>query len=179
MFDDRTERENAPKPLESRLVGLRQSGDGSVTELPVEHLLLLRGADGFAPSRVPLATLARGMVADALGFARGEIGERMAQRHRQERFNDLPSRVESVNRGFDFQAAELAAARSRLSQLAREGDQVASAELAKIKERQRRLTVSRNRRLAELQAEPECIRVGEVEILVHRPGGAGSGRGGG
>ena len=167
LFDDRTDCENAPKPLESRLVGLRQSGDGSVTELPVEHLLLLRGADGFAPSRVPLATLARGMVADALGFARGEIGERMAQLHRQGRFDDLPSRVESVNRGFDFQAAELAAARSRLSQLAREGDQVASAELAKIKERQRRLTASRNRRLAELQAEPERVRVGEVEILVH------------
>ena len=167
LFDDRTERENAPKPIESRLVGLRQSSDGSLAELPVEHLLLLRGADGFAPSRVPLATLARGMVADALGFAREEVGDRLAQRHRQERFNDLPSRVESVNRGFDFQAAELAAARSRLNQLAREGDQVASAELAKIKERQRRLTASRNRRLAELQAEPECVRVGEVEILVH------------
>ena len=107
------------------------------------------------------------MVADALGFARGEIGEQMAQLHRQGRFDDLPSRVESVNRGFDFQAAELAAARSRLSQLAREGDQVASAELAKIKERQRRLTASRNRRLAELQSEPERVQVGEVEMLVH------------
>ena len=93
LFDDRTERENAPKPIESRLVGLRQSSDGSLAELPVEHLLLLRGADGFAPSRVPLATLARGMVADALGFARGEIGEQMAQLHRQGRFDDLPSHV--------------------------------------------------------------------------------------
>ena len=118
LFDDRTERENAPKPIESRLVGLRQSGDGTLTELPVEHLLLLRGADGFAPSRVPLATLARGMVADALAFAREEIGERIAQLHRQGRFDDLSSRVESVNRGFDFQAAELAAARARLNQRA-------------------------------------------------------------
>ena len=167
LFDDRTERENAPKPLESRLIGLRQSGDGSVTELPVEHLLLLRGADAFAPSRVPLATLARGMVADALGFARGEIGERLAQSHRQERFDDLPSRVESVNRGFDFQAAELAAARSRLNHLARDGDRDAAAELAKIKERQRRLTAARNRHLDELRAEPERVQVGEVEILVH------------
>ena len=167
LFDDRTDRENAPKLLESRLVGLRQSGDSSVTELPVEHLLLLRGADGFAPSRVPLATLARGMVADALEFARGEIGERIAQLHRQERFDNLPSRVESVNRGFDFQAAELAAARSRFSQLARDGDRDAGAELGVIKDRQRRLTVSRNRRLDALRSEPECIRVGEVEILAH------------
>ncbi len=167
LFDDRTDCENAPKPLESRLIGLRQSGDGSVTELPVEHLLLLRGADAFAPSRVPLATLARGMVADALGFAREEVGERMAQSHRQERFDDLPSRVESVNRGFDFQAAELAAARSRLNHLARDGDRDAAAELAKIKERQRRLTAARNRHLDELRAEPERVQVGEVEILVH------------
>ena len=167
LFNEDGEGENAPKPLESRLVGLRQSGDGTLTELPVEHLLLLRGADGFAPSRVPLATLARGMVADALGFAREEVGDRLAQRHRQERFNDLPSRVESVNRGFDFQAAELAAARSRLSQLARDGDRDAAAGLGVVKDRQRRLTVSRNRRLNELRAEPECVQVGEVEILVH------------
>ena len=167
LFDDRAERENAPKPIESRLVGLRQSSDGTLTELSVEHLLLLRAADGFAPSRVPLATLARGMVADALAFAREEIGERIAQLHRQGRFDNLPSRVESVNRGFDFQAAELAAARARFSQLARDGDQVKAAELAKIKDRQRRLTTSRYRHLAELQAEPERVQVGEVEILVH------------
>ncbi len=167
LFDDRTERENAPKPIESRLVGLRQSGDGSLTEIPVEHLLLLRGADGFAPSRVPLATLARGMVADAMAFAREEIGERIAQLHRQGRFDDLPSRAESVNRGFDFQAAELAAARARLNQRTRDGDRDAGAELGVVKDRQRRLTASRNRSLAELQAEPECIRVREVAMLVH------------
>ncbi|MDE0504043.1 MAG: DUF3883 domain-containing protein [Candidatus Poribacteria bacterium] len=167
LFDGDDECENASKPLESRLVGLRQSGDGSVTELPVEHLLLLRGADGFAPSRVPLATLARGMVAEALGVAREEIGERLAQFHRQGRFDNLSSLVEAVNRGYDFQAAELAAARSRLSQLARDGNQEASAELGVIKNRQRSLTASRNRRLAELRSEPECIRVGEVEMLVH------------
>ena len=167
LIEDRAERENVPKPLESRLVGLRQSGNGSVTELPVEHLLLLRGADDFAPSRVPLATLARGMVGEALGFAHEEIGEQLVQRHRRERFDGLPGLVEAVNRGYDFQAAELAAARSRLSQLARDRDREAAAELGVIKERQRRLTGSRNRSLDELQAEPELIRVGEVEMLVH------------
>ena len=167
LFEECAERENAPKPLESRLVGLRQSSDGSLTELPVEHLLLLRGADGFAPSRVPLATLARGMVGEALGFAREEVGERLVQLHREERLGDLPARAEAVNRGYDFQAAELAAARSHLSQLARDGDREAAAELGVIKERQRRLTASRKQRLDELRSEPECIRMGEVEILVH------------
>ena len=167
LFDEPGQGENAPKPLESRLVGLRQSSDGGVTELPVEHLLLLRGAEGFAPSRVPLATLARGMVADVVAFAREEIGGRMTQLHRGERLDNLPARVESVNRGFDFQAAELAAARSRLSQLARDGNRDAAAELAAVKGRQRRLTASRDRCLAELRAEPELIQVGEVEMLVH------------
>lgn len=167
LFDEDGDRENASKPLESRLVGLRQSSDGSVTELPVEHLLLLRGADGFAPSRVSLATLARGMVAEALEVAREETGERLAQFHRQGRFDNLPSLVEAVNRGYDFQAAELAAARSRLGQLARDGDREAAVELGVIKGRQRRLTASRTRRLDELRSEPECIQVGEVEMLVH------------
>ena len=167
LFDVHGQSENAPKPLESRLVGLRQSSDGGVTKLPVEHLLLLRGAEGFAPSRVPLATLARGMAADALTFAREEIGDRMVQLHRGERLDNLTARVESVNRGFDFQAAELAAARSHLSQLARDGNRDAAAELAAVKGRQRRLTASRDRCLAELRAEPERIQVGEVEILVH------------
>ena len=103
LFDEGGQGENAPKPLESRLVGLRQTSDGSVTELPVEHLLLLRGTKDFAPSRVPLATLARGMVVDALAFAREEIGDRMVQLHRGERLDNLTARAEAVNRGFDFQ----------------------------------------------------------------------------
>ena len=156
-----------PQPLESRLIGLRQSSDGTVEECPVEHLLLLRGAHGFAPSRVPLATLARNMVADADQFVREEVSERVVQVHRQRRLDDLPARLEFVNRGFDFQAAELAAFRSHLSKMVRDGNRHAQGELSKVKERQRSLTDSRNRRLAELQAEPDLIQVGEIEFLVH------------
>ncbi len=100
--------EAAPKPLESRLVGLRQSSDGTVEECPVEHLLLLREAQGFAPSRVPLATLARGLTLDAVRFAREDVVEGLVQAHRQRRIDELPARIGFVNRGFDFQAAELA-----------------------------------------------------------------------
>ena len=73
LWGDRSHGETAPKLLESRLVGLRQSSNGVVEECPVEHLLLLRGGQGFPPSRVPLATLARGMAADAARFAREEV----------------------------------------------------------------------------------------------------------
>ncbi len=153
--------------LDSQLVGLRQTKDGAVEEWPVEHLLLLRGAEGFAPSRVPLAAMARRMAPDAAGFARDEVTERLVQSHRQRILDDLPTRVESVNRGFDYQTAELAAARSRFTEKARAGDPHAKGELSKVKERQRSLTAARSRRLAELRAEPGHIRAGEVEILAH------------
>ena len=159
--------ETAQRLLESRLFGLRQSSDGAVEQCPVEHLLLLRGGQGFAPSRVPLATLARGMAADAARFAREEVIEPLAQANRQQRLNGLPSRMGFVNRGFDFQAAELAAARARLTVSARAGNRYAKGELSQVKERQRSLTASRTRRLAELRAEADHIRAGEVEFLVH------------
>ena len=157
----------APQLLESRLIGLRQLSDGTLEEYPVEHLLLLRGAHGFAPSRVPLATLARDRVVDAARFIREEVSERVAQAHRQRCLEDLPARLEFVNRGFDFQIAELAAARSRLSDMARADDPYAKRELPKVKKRQRSILASRDHRLAELRAEPDLIKAGEIEFLVH------------
>ena len=145
LLSGRNNGETAPKPLESRLVGLRQSSDGAVEECPVEHLLLLTAAQGFAPSRVPLAALARGMAVDAARFTREEVIERLAQAHRLRCLDDLPDRVEFVNRGFDFQTAELAAVRSRLNEKARASDPHAKGELSKVKERQRSLTASRSR----------------------------------
>ena len=160
-------RETAPKLLESRLVGLRQSSDGVVEESPVERLLLLRGLRGFAPSRVPLATFARRMTRDAASFARKEVVERLAQAHRNRILDDLPSRMAFVKRGFDFQVAELAAARSRFSEKVRAGDQKAKSRLSSVKRRQRGLRVSRDRRIAELQAEPELVHSGDFKFLVH------------
>ena len=155
------------KPLESRLIGLRQTSDGVIEACPVEHLLLLRGAHGFAPSRISLASRARSMARDADGFARHEMCERLVQVHRQRRLVDLPARLAFVTRGFDFQAAELASIRSRLTEAARSGDRRALEELPWIKERQRSLTADRNRRLAELRTEPDLIQTGEVQFLVH------------
>ena len=157
----------AAKPLESRLIGLRQTSDGAIVEWPVEHLLLLKGARGFAPSRVSLATQARGMAVDAARFAREEVSQRLAQGLRQRRLDDLSARLAFVSRGFGFQAAELATARSRLTEAARTGDRRAVGELARVKERQRNLSAARSSRLAELRAEPDLIQSGEVEFLVH------------
>ena len=153
--------------VESRLVGLRQTKHGSIDEWPVEHLLLLRGLSRFPPSRIPLAAVARRMMPEAEAFARGEIGELILQSHRQRLLDELPSRLQFITRGYDYQMAELAAARARFTEKTRAGDAHAKAELTKIKERQRGLVAKRDQRLANLRAEPEGMRVAEVEFLAH------------
>ncbi len=159
--------ETAPKPLESRLFGLRQSSDGAVEGFPVEHLLRLREVHGFPPSRVPLAIRAREMTRAAAGFARENVVERLAQTHRARILEELPSRMEFVKRGFEFQAAELAANRFRFTGMALGGDRDAQEKLSKVKQQQRSLAASRALKLAALQAKPDLIQAGDVEFLVH------------
>ena len=159
-------RETTAKLLESRLIGLRQTS-GVIEECPVEHLLLLRRAPGFAPSHAPLASRVHVMVGDAERYTRQEVCERLAQAHRQRCLDELARRLAFVSRGFDFQEAELAAARSLLAETARTDDRRAAEELGRVKERQRALTAARNRRLAELRAEPGLVQAGDVQFLVH------------
>ena len=153
--------------LDSRLIGLRQAGSGSMEEAPVEHLLLLKGADNFAPGSEPLAFAARSLVQEAKAFAENVVIGGMVQTHRQQRIDDLDERMKFVARGFDYQAAELAAARARLTERVQGGDHRVRDELARVRERQRNLSTARANRLDELQAEPDNIRPGEVEFLVH------------
>ena len=154
--------------LDSRLVGLLQRADGGIEECPVEHLLLLRGEGEIAPGQIPLAALARNLVAEADGFLRTDVIEGLVTAQRQRILDDLPSRLEFVNRGFDFQAAELAARRNHFTRQARSGDSYAKGEdLSKIRARQRSLTSERNRSLAELKSEPDRVQAGEVKFLVH------------
>ena len=152
--------------LDSKLVGLRQNGDGSVEEASVEHLLLLRGAADFAPGSEPLALAARTFTQEAQGFAKGVAGG-MAQTHRQRLIDSLDERLRFVARGFDYQAAELSAARARLTERVQAGDHRVAGELDRVKQRQRSLSAARTDRLDEIRTEPDSIRPGEVEFLVH------------
>ncbi len=153
--------------LDMRLVGLRQNADGAVEEWPVERLLLLRGAPGFAPGRERLAILAGKLVADAEEFVRDVVCGQLVQAQRQRIVADLPSRQERISRGYRFQEAELAARRNNLLAAARDGDALAQRELKEVKTRQRSLNAIRSRRLAELEAEVDSVRAGEFEFLAH------------
>ena len=152
---------------DSKLIGLRQTGYGYVEEWPVEHLLLLKGANDFAPGAEPLAATSRTLVPEAEGFAKDAAIGGLVRAHRERLLEDLNDRLEFVARGFDYQAAELAASRSSLNEKVQAGDPRASGELSRVRERQRNLAAIRDRRLHNIRTEPDRIGPGEVEFLVH------------
>ena len=156
---------NNPKTRlrDSRLVGLSQTRDGSVEECPVEHLLLLKGVEHFAPGAEPLAALAGNLVAGAERFATEVVTASLVQSCRQQVLSTMPERLDFLRRGFDYQMADLVTARQRI----RADDADAAEDLSRISETQRRLIETRNRSLKRIETEPDDIQHGAVEFLVH------------
>ena len=152
--------------VETRPIGLRQESDGAVSPCPPEHLLLLRGATGVAPGGVPLARLARELTENAGEWLK-ETALRMAAEHRARIKDSLPERRRWIARGYDHKTAELMARRRRASGEAREGDAGAQAELAAVREEQRRLVAEKRRGLALLEAEPSLIEPGDTAMIAH------------
>jgi hypothetical protein len=79
----------------------------------------------------------------------------------------LPKRESFVERGFDFQEAELAASRAKLTPKARDGNKGAAAELSRIKDQQRELHDRRDRALAIIRREPELLVPGNTDFIAH------------
>ena len=153
--------------LECRLVGVRQSEGAEISVCPVEHLLLLRGGHGLPPEAQRLAVVATQHRDLAQAYLTERVARTMAVESRSRLLNTLGERETFVKRGFDFQEAELAAARAKLSQKAREGNQAAAQHLAEIKEQQRALSQRRDRALTILRREPELIVPGAVDFIAH------------
>ncbi len=153
--------------LDHRLVGLRQYEDGTVESCPVEHLLFLRGGNGIPSAAASLASRASGLATSAGAFAGEKMAGPMAEDRRRERLESLPGRLEFVERGYDYQDAELAQARSKLREKAQAGDPRAKAEFERIKDRQKALAARRENALAVLRREPELIEANEVAFLAH------------
>lgn len=154
-----------PKPLEVRLVGIKQYPDGEITECSPEHLLLLRGHQQAAPRFAPLVAAASQKRQAAKAWLRGNVAAARAGALAGALRETLPAQTEFLSKGFDYQEAELAAQRVRLSEKVRAGDARAQAELTRIRERQRALAFRKDVAIRERQREPELIAVGEIEIL--------------
>jgi hypothetical protein len=150
-----------------QLVGVCQSEGAEITVCPVEHLLLLRGASGLPSEAQRLAVAAKKQCDYARAYLTERVARTMAVERRSQMLALVPERTTFVQRGFDFQEAELATARLKLAQKAREGHTTVAAELARIKTQQRELSARRAKALALLQWEPELIVPGDVDFLAH------------
>ena len=164
---DPTDEEGRVEIIESRLIGLRQDGDGVIEPCPLEHLLLLRGAPNVAPGSVPLARMAHGLTAAARAWVEGDALARLVDEHRARIERSLPDRLDWIARGCDHRTAELIARRQHVGRKARGGDARAAAALAKIKDEQRRLAADKDRRLRQVRMEPSLVVAGDCEIVAH------------
>ncbi|MCX7001914.1 MAG: helicase-related protein [bacterium] len=153
--------------LDCRLVGIRQYEGAEIAVCPVEHLLLLKGGHGLPASGQRLAVAA----AEEKELARAYLAERIARVMALERkktlANSIPEREGFIRRGFDYQETELAVARAKHSDKARNGNRKAMEALEEIKRQQRDLTVRRQNALAVLCREPELIAPGSVTFVAH------------
>ena len=153
--------------LECRLVGLRQEANGDISGAPVEELLLLRGGDGQGAKALPLIASVSDLKKLAEAYILERVARNLADAQRQSLLKSLPERLDFLRRGYDYQDAELAAARAKLTEKARDGDVHAKAELTRIKARQRSLADQRNLAMRTATREPEMIIPGEITFLAH------------
>jgi hypothetical protein len=157
----------APERIETRLIALRQEEDGAIGEIPVEHLLLLQGVENLPSLALPLIAKARAASEQATAFVREVIAFKSAEARRTALLATVPERESFLGRGFDFEDAELASERIRLTDQVRQGHSFAQELLDKVKARQRVLAQRRERALEALRLEPTLIAPGDVESLAH------------
>lgn len=154
--------------IECRLIGMRQEEDGTVQLCPIEQLLLLKGTPMGSPASY--ATFAS-TVPRALGlvetYVKEQVASPLAEEWRRRLRESLPTKETFLINGFDYQESELAAARAQLTDKVRAGDSRAKTELAKVKERQRRVAERRARTVSRLRREPDLIAPDEVEFISH------------
>ena len=105
--------------LECRLVGIKQFEGANIVVSPVEHLLLLRSGRGLPSSAQRLAVVAKDLTEQARAYLVERVARERALERRKALLSTLSERESFIDRGFDYQAAELAAARAKQSEKAR------------------------------------------------------------
>jgi superfamily II DNA or RNA helicase len=153
--------------LECRLVGVKQYEGAEVSICPVEHLLLLKGGQGLPSSAQRLAVAAKDMKEHALAFLLERVAREMALGRIKSLQESVSERENFIQRGFDFQEAELAAARAKHAEKARSGNRRAVEALEDVKRQQRQLTGRREKALALMRREPDLIEPGAVTFITH------------
>jgi hypothetical protein len=145
--------------LECQLIGLRQYATGAIEECPVEYLLLLKGAEALPPSAASLASVSSSLRDLAQAHAVEQVARPLAERWRLHT-RATGEEEQFLIRGFDYQEAELAAARAALNERVRGGDARAKPELGRVKDRQRALGERRTRAPAARRLNPTLWMLG-------------------
>ena len=91
----------------------------------------------------------------------------MAAEHRQRLLDSLPEREEFLSRGFDYQEAELAAARQKQAERVRDGKPARKRNWTTSRQQQRQLAQRRRDELLVLRREPELVAPGQVTFIAH------------
>jgi superfamily II DNA or RNA helicase len=151
--------------VEQSLIGIKQFADGRMIDAPVEHLLLLKPTSKTTASSVVFLAQSETWRMAAREHIQRETATKLASMQRMSATNRLAETEEYLSRAFDYQESELAAARKRYTDRAREGNRAAHLELDRIKAQQRSLAERRAQALTQARREVELIQVGDVDIL--------------
>jgi SNF2 family DNA or RNA helicase len=153
--------------LDCRLIGVRQDEGSEIAICPVEHLLLLKGGYGLPATAQRLAVAAVAQTELARAYLTERIAREMALAQRKILTGSIPEREVFIRRGFDYQEAELAAARAKHFEKARSGNRKAIEALDDVKRLQRELVERRENALEVLRREPELVVPAGVTFVVH------------
>jgi len=151
--------------IEQKLVGLKQFADGRLVEAPVEHLLLLKETTKTNSGSVVFLAQSDTWRLAAQEHLQHEVATKLGELQRMNAANRLHETEDYLKRAFDYQESELAAARKRYTDKAREGNRAAGVELERIKQQQRTVAERRTQALLQARREVELIQPGTVEIL--------------
>lgn len=151
--------------LEQCLVAVKQFADNRIEETSVEQMLLLRPAAKVDAASVGFVAQGNTYRLAAEEFVSGTLLHRMSDVRRLQAMDRLRYTEEYLRRAYDYQESELASARKRFTERAREGDKRALAELERIKQQQRGLYERRDVAIAQARREAELIQPGQVELI--------------
>lgn len=156
----------SPPLLERRMIGLRWDGSGEFASCAPNHLLALVSAPAsLAWKAGALLQNPTDHVAGADAHARMLAETNFLQQARLVVRAECDSRLDDLQRGFDFRASDLAQQRSELSKKMREGDEAAIEQLELIKAEQTQLEEEKATALLYEQRRGDMLDIVQLERI--------------
>lgn len=157
---------SATPKLDRRLVGIRWDESGQFSPCAANHLLaLLPAPPSLAWKAGALLQNPLEQVTRAEAYARAEAEASILQQGRAALRAEASTRIEDLQRGFDFYGGELAEERSELSRRVREGDVNALKRLDQVKAQQAHLAEDKASSLLYEQRRSELLDIVKFQRL--------------